>query len=78
MNREGGNVFVNVAELSVPFGLLFALKAYQDKKVKKKIKTQKGGECMLCNKHGGNQIKEDIQYITSNLKELLKNSQKAE
>lgn len=78
MSQEGGNIFVNVAELSVPFGLLFALKAYKDKKVRqKKTKpSQKGGECMICNKHGGrNKIKEDIETITSSLSKLLKNSQ---
>lgn len=81
-SKNGGNLFVNVAELSVPFGLLFALKAYQDtKKTKTKTKSMKGGECLACNKHGGSlsrqKIQEDILSITSDLSAMLKNSRMA-
>lgn len=55
-----GEMFTNVADLAIPFGLLFALRAFQNKtkeapkrkrslKLKPKTKQiKKGGECSVC------------------------------
>lgn len=78
---KGGDVFTNVADLAVPFGMLFALNAFKNQaKPKPKPKTkkqQKGGEssCLLCAAKGGSMtqdmIRTEISKITTDLKNLL-------
>lgn len=68
---EGGEMFTKVADLAIPFGLLFAMRAFKkttDKKkaappkkvVPKKVaspRTKKGGACSVCSQSqmGGTQ-----------------------
>ena len=78
MNNQ--NVFTNVADLAIPFGLLFALKAFKkthDNTNKKKAtvpkKKKKGGACSACalQQYGG--TKEMIQHELSKITEDLRN-----
>ena len=75
------NVFTNVADLAIPFGLLFAMKAFKKtqenkpKQSKPKAKPKKGGACSACSgmQRGGTKemIQRELSKITEDLKNIL-------
>lgn len=79
MNNQ--NVFTNVADLAIPFGLLFALKALKKTQDTKKKTTpivkkkKKGGACSACAalQHGGTKemIQNELSKITDDLRNIL-------
>lgn len=81
--KSGGDVFTNIGDLAIPFGLLFSLEAVKKATEKKRPATprkaaQKGGKahCVLCERDqsGGTShdlVRAEIQKITADLKALL-------
>lgn len=81
------NVFTKVADLAIPFGLLFAMNAFKkhdtNKKQKQQVKAKpppkkttikKGGSCSLCSQQrGGTQamVQQEIKNIAYDIKSLL-------
>jgi len=82
--KKGGDVFSNIADLAIPFGLLFTLKAIKKvapvkkatkAKSVKKTRQNGGSHCVLCDRQSGgmsqDMIRSEISKITSDLKSLL-------
>jgi len=74
------DTFTNVANLAIPFGLLFAVRTMQKKKVSVKgnkpaARKQKGGtsggHCVLCARSSGGNA--NINTISNEINEILGN-----
>ena len=76
---HGGDLFMDIADLAIPFGFLMGAKGLQLLTEKKKNKGQKGGEdgaCFLCMQEQKGaamkyRIQKDLIDITNSLKELV-------
>lgn len=80
--QQGGDLFMDIADLAIPFGFLVGAKGLQlltEKRKNKAQASQKGGEdgaCFLCMQEQKGaamkyRIQKDLIDITNSLKELV-------